>query len=144
MKFQVNIISKEVKAAAMVAENLFHPCSEMMDELRVKDDFKYNSGTGSEIVSKILGFNKTIQVFSYRPRNPFTKAVGYFDGKAIHINVNKISSLTHSDLVGMLCHEYLHFVGFNHGTGWRRNYKTQDKVLYSLPYFVSENIGRWL
>ena len=140
MRFQVNIISKEVKAAAIVAENLFHPCSEMMDELRVKDDFKYNSGTGIEVVSKISGFNKTIQVFSYKPWYAYSKAIGYSDSKGIHINLRKLGSLSHADIVGWLVHEASHQVGFTHSS----NYPSEFKNNFSVPYFLSSNVERWL
>jgi len=140
MKFQVNIISKEVKAAAIVAEGLFHPNSLMMEELGVKDDFKYNSGTGFEVFSKIMRFDKTIQIFSYKPWYVYSKAIGYSDSRGIHINLRKLGILSHADIVGWIVHEAMHQVGFSHGN----NYKTEDKVSFSVPYYVSSNIEKWL
>ena len=140
MRFQVNIISKEVKAAAILAEGLFDYQSAMMQELAEKDDFKYNSGTGLEIFLKISRFKKTIQVFSYKPWYAYSKAIGYSDSKGIHINLRKLGSLSHADIVGWLVHEASHQVGFTHSS----NYKTEEKVKFSVPYYISENISRWL
>jgi hypothetical protein len=138
-RFYVNVISKEIKLAAEIAKKLLSDKSPMLNDLSMQK-FAYNSGTGLEVYNKIVGCDKILPIFTYRPFNPFTLAVGYYDGKAIHINIRKLPSLDLKDLVGLLCHEYLHAVGFTHGN----NYKTQNKILYSVPYYVSENIGLWL
>lgn len=139
MKFDNRTIEPRVYKAIMDAEYLLLPDSKMMAELAVKDDFAFNSGTGKEVVHKIVNCNKKAAVYFYKPFNPFTKALGYSDGKDIHLNVRVFDKLSHNDLVGLLCHEWLHFL-FSHGN----NYKTEFKVKFSVNYFVSENVSRWL
>lgn len=139
-RFYINVINEKIKLAATDAEKLLEAESEMMKDLLFKNDFKFNSGTGYQVCEKLQLFNKSVPVFTYKPFNPFTKSMGYSDGKAIFINIRKLDSFSHQDLVGLLLHEYCHMVGFSHGN----NYKTADKVKYSVPYFVSENVGEWL
>lgn len=138
--FENRTNNPEITKAILKAEKLFRPDSTMMFDICKKNDFKYNSGTGEEVFQRIVNYKETVPVFTYRSRNPFTRALGYSDRYGIHINTRKLQGMSIQTLVGLLCHEYLHQVGFSHGN----NFKTQDKVLYSVPYFVSENIGRWL
>jgi predicted SprT family Zn-dependent metalloprotease len=110
----------------------------MANDLTMKTDWKY--GTKGDVLKTLLQEREPIHLFTYRPWNPFTKAIGYFDGKDIHININKLPRLSNSDLVGLLLHEYAHYCGFTHGN----NYKTEEKCLYSVPYYLSENVEKWL
>lgn len=139
-RFNVNVISKEVIEAAKVAERLLSPGSLMLEEIRLKNDFKYNSGTGEEVYQKIVNCDAIVPVFTYRPKWRFTKAIGYFGRDAVHINIYKLDELEHNELVGLLVHEWLHKAGFGHGN----NYKTKEKVLFSVNYFASENVSRWV
>ena len=139
-RFENRTLDKNINAATIIASNLLEINSEMLHDIFNKNDFKYNSGTGNEIVNKILKCDKISPIFFYKPFNPFTKAMGYSDGKAIYLNSRKFKDFSFNDLVGLLCHEYLHMVGFSHGN----NYKTEEKCLYSVNYFVSENIGKWI
>jgi hypothetical protein len=132
--------NSKVESAIKYAMGLLNYQSNMMQELAEKDDFKYNSGTGREVVDKIRSSNKTMKVFFYRPWNLFTKAMGYSNGKDVYINERKLDSFTYPDLVGLLLHEGLHGVGFSHGN----NYKTEEKCNHSVNYYVSENIQKWL
>jgi hypothetical protein len=133
-------ISPRIAGAIHAATNLFNHQSNMMQELREKDDFKFGSGSGYEITEKIKSFNKTIPVFTYRPWNPFTSALGYSKNGKIYINVRKLDSLEFSDLVGLLVHEMLHSIGFSHGS----NYPSEEKNMFSVPYYCSSNIQRWI
>jgi hypothetical protein len=137
-------IRPSIAAAIHAATNLFDYQSGMMQELAEKDDFKFNSGLGYEIVNKIRAFDKAVPVFTYRPWNPFTAALGYSKKGKVYINVRKLDSMEFSDLVGLMVHERLHAIGFNHGTGMYSNYKTEEACLYSVPYYCSENILKWL
>jgi hypothetical protein len=63
-RFHINVINDKVKNAAIDAERLLHYESNMMKEIRLKNDFKYQSGTGEEIYQKFAKCEKVIPVFS--------------------------------------------------------------------------------
>jgi hypothetical protein len=140
MRFRNCIISNEIDHAVKQVEKLLTPESTMIKELIGKDDFKYGAKYGADVVNKILEYRDPINVYSYKPLNPFTSAVGYFNGKAIYINVKALSNFNFKELTGLLIHEFSHYAGFSHGN----NFKTKDKCLYSVPYFLSENVDRWI
>lgn len=139
-KFKNCIVGYGIDKAIKIAESLFHPDSKMMTIIKYKDDFKYNSGKGIEIYNKIVSQNVELPVFTYKPKWPWSKAVGYYDGKSVYINQYVIQNLSQNEIVALLCHEAMHAHQFTHGN----NYKTRDKVLHSVPYFVSENIEEFL
>lgn len=140
MRFENRTLNNSIGFAITTASELLNANSKLMSELFYKNDWKYNSGTGIDVFYKITGSAKIAPIFFYKPFNPFTKAMGYSDGKAIYLNSRKFNDFSFNDLVGLLCHEYLHMVGFSHGS----NYKTSEKCLYSVNYFVSENVGKWI
>jgi hypothetical protein len=129
-----------VNEAIVSATSLLKKGSRLLLELEDKNDFLYDSGSGWAIVGKIANCQKVAEVRLYKTWNPWSKVMGYTNGVNIYINSRKLSSMSQADLVGLLCHEYLHIVGFRHGN----NYKTKEKCEKSVPYFVSENISRWL
>jgi hypothetical protein len=139
-RFDNRTLDKSLNLAIAKANELLSVDGKMLGNLLDKNDWKYDSGTGQEVFIKILGCTKLAPIFFYKPKNPFTRAMGYSDGKAIHLNSKKFKGFSFNDLVGLLCHEYLHMAGFSHGN----NYKTEEKCLYSVPYFVSENISKWM
>jgi predicted metallopeptidase len=140
-RFYVNVINDKVRDAALVAERLLQYESSMMKELRAKNDWKYNSGSGEEVYQKIVKCTAIAPILFYKAFNPWSSVIGYSDGKAIYINSRKINQLTHEDIVANLCHEWLHFgPGFSHGN----NYPSKEKNQFSVPYFVSSNIKKWL
>lgn len=140
MRFKNRTVHSKIDHAIWDAHRLLQPESSMMKTLEAKQDFKFGSGAGRDVVIGLLFPLVPLQVFTYRPINPFTSAIGYFDGEATHINSRKLPAMEHKDIVANLLHEYSHYAGFKHGN----NYKTQEKVLYSVPYYISENINRWL
>lgn len=145
MRFNNKTNNSDIATAITLAEKLLSEDSKMMQEIRHKNDFKFNSGSGEEVFNTL----KTpppwpIPIYTYRPKNPFTKAIAYRDSFGIHFNVYKIKKLETVSMTGTLLHELSHDEGFNHGTGWFANYKTKEKCLYSVPYFISENISKWL
>lgn len=144
MKFRNETGRYIVTAAADNASRLLSPLSRMLEDLRTKNDWKYGVVSGEQVYETFMDCEKVLPVRIYRPKWCFSKAIGYFDGDAIYLNRYKLDGLSNMQLVGLLCHEYSHAAGFNHGLGLRANYKTRDKVKYSVPYFISENIGRWL
>lgn len=145
MLFENKTNNSDITAAINLAERLLFTDSKMMSELYNKNDFKYGSGDGHEVAEKLQLLPPwPIPVYAYRPKNPFSKAIAYRDSFGIHFNIYKISKLTTVEMTGTLLHENAHERGFNHGTGWFANYKTDEKVKYSVPYFLSENVSKWL
>lgn len=139
MRFRNCVIDKDIAKAIIEANALLSEKSPMIEQIKLKNDFKYNSGTGEEVAKKLLEKTEPVSVFIYRPWNKWTSALGYFDGKSIYVNVRKLP-MNHFDLVGLLLHEYSHYAGFNHAN----NYKTNEKVMFSVPYFISENVRDWI
>lgn len=142
MKFLNMTTSKEIVDAIKLAEMLLVPYTSLFESVNRKDDWKFDHiQNGTEVSWNLCVKQRSpIPVFTYKPFNPFTKAIGYFDGKAIHINSRKLPFMTTVEITGMLLHEYAHYCGFTHGN----NFKTDFKCKYSVPYFLSENASRWL
>lgn len=140
MRFRNNIINLKVNEAAKIASMILESNSSLIKEIKNKNDFKFNSGTGEEISQNLLFQREPINIYCYKPFYPFSKAIGYYDGESIWINLRKMEAMDISDLVGLLLHEYAHYCGYKHGT----NYKSKYKCLYSVPYYLSENIKLWL
>lgn len=145
MKF-LNCTSKtEINHPIAVAEKLLTPESVMYNELKEKNDWKYNSGSSENVIRLLFYIQfKPVEIFLFRPKNPWTKMIGFSNGKDIFINIYRLDNLNVTDLIGLMLHEYAHHVGFNHGLGWFANYKTQDKCQYSVPYYLSSNVEKWL
>lgn len=136
-RFRNCIIDRNIIVAIQEAERLLLPESPLMALISVTK-FKYGAEKVN-VVEELTKQRDLINVYSYRPWNPFTKAIGYFDGKAIHININQLQNFDFKRMVGLLCHEYAHYCGFTHGSNW----VTEDKKKYSVPYFLSENVTRF-
>lgn len=142
-RFRNCIISSEVGSAIRVAEKLLSPESKMIQELESnKASFKYN--TPENFIELLLKKKEIINVYTYRPYNIWSKVIGHYSDGKIYLNLRKLPSMGHIDLVGFLLHEYAHYSGLHHGTGPTRNYITKDKLLYSVPYYLSENVAKWI
>jgi len=137
MRFVNNTYDLNVNRAIENANDLLTLYSKMANDISIKTDWKY--GVSGDVLNNLLQDREPIEIFTYRPWNPWTKAIGYFDGKAIHINIRRMP-MDITSITGLLLHEYAHYCGYTHGN----NYKTQDKCIYSVPYFLSENVHRWL
>ena len=127
-----------IDTAISDAESLLKPNSPVFKDILNKNDWKYDSGPGADIVARLIMPKPPIEVFYYKPIYPWSAALGYYDGESIHINYRKV--LNHSAIVGLLLHEYAHYCGFKHAN----NYKSKDKVLFSVPYWLSENVNKYL
>jgi hypothetical protein len=143
MRFKNCIIGKELTYPIQIAESLLTPYSIMYKDLQKNAGiFKYN--TPDNFLDLLLEKKEPISVFTYRPKNPWSKAIGYYSNGKIHLNIRKLPTMDKLDLVGFLLHEYAHYSGLNHGTGYTRNYITEDKLKYSVPYYLSENVKNWI
>lgn len=143
MRYRNCIIGKELSHPIQIAESLLTPYSLMTKELQKNAGiFKYN--TPDNFLELLLQKKEPISVFTYRPKNPWSKAVGYYSSGKIHLNIRKLPEMDKLDLIGFLLHEYAHYSGLHHGTGPLRNYITEDKLKYSVPYYLSENVKKWI
>lgn len=143
MRFRNCVISNEVKEAVNTAEMLLSPYSIMIKDLeKNKTIFKYD--TPENFIDLLLQKRDPINVYTFRSSNPFSKVIGHYSNGKIHLNLRKLPTMDHLDLVGFLLHEYAHYCGLNHGTGMFRNYITKDKLQFSVPYYLSENVSRWI
>jgi hypothetical protein len=140
MRFRNCIIDTKINEAVKIANGVLTAGSSLINDISNKDDFKYNSGHGIQVALNLILAREPINVYSYKSINPLTKAIGYFDGEAIWINTRKLDSLNMVDVVGLLLHEYSHYCGYKHGY----NFKSEEKCKYSVPYFLSENVKRWI
>jgi hypothetical protein len=122
------------------ANGLLSLHSVMLEDVLNKNDFKYNSGDGARVFNHLITCDKVAPVFFYKPKWIWSKAMGYSDGKAIHLNSRKFGSFSEADIIGLLIHEYSHIAGFSHGS----NYPSEEKNKFSVPYFLSSNIEKWL
>lgn len=148
-RFQNRTIHKEIDLAIKDAERLLAFDSPMMRDIRKKTDFQYDCGTGLEVAGNLLIPRATVPVFTYRPKYSGTSAVGNYDKGTISVNIYAIPELDHDEWVAWLLHELGHHHGFHHiDPGWwgyvRRNYQTDNKNKFSLPYFITVNTKRWL
>lgn len=137
-RFFINVIDEKVKIAAGIASAMLHQESYLMGLIKDKNDFKYDSGTGEQIYDKFKSTSFMLPVFSYKPLNRWTSAIGYYQSGRMFINGYKLPSMTVQEIAANLCHEYCHAIGYHHGN----NFKTEDKMLYSVPYYVSEHVQK--
>jgi len=140
-RFSNMTTQQKISDAIKIAESLLAYNSKMLIEISKKDDFRYDSGSGLQVFNKINSCEVSAPVFTYKPKWVFTKALGYSDKTGIYLNLRKLSSLDSASLVGLLCHEWLHFgPKFSHGN----NKPSEFKNTHSVNYFVSSNIETWL
>jgi len=140
MVFQNCIIDKKMIHAIKWAQLLLKGSSPMVLAILQKDDWRFNSGKSTDIILKLLTQRDPVNVFSYRPWNPFSKAIAYTDGKAIYFNIKKLDDISETEIVGCLLHEYAHICGFTHGN----NFPSEEKNDYSVPYYLSQNVKKWV
>lgn len=132
--------NQKITEAIDMAERLLRPDSKMAQDLIKKNDWKYDSGTGPDVVMELLKPRELVGVLTFRKLNPFSRVLGYQEENFIYLNVSYVTSASLSNLVGTLCHEYSHFCGFHHGN----NFTSKDKNFYSVPFYLSQNIHLWI
>lgn len=130
-------VSKLVEAIRLAESDFLHS-SEIMNAVRLKNDWKYGAGTGEEVAFELTKERPLISVYVSRASRP-TKALGVFANGVITFYDHYLETASIEDLRRSLRHEYSHYCGFNHNSAlWTSNYKTKDKCLYSVPYWLSE------
>jgi hypothetical protein len=142
-RFNLCAVSIKLHGAILSAEMLLSDPSHLLDDCFNKNDWKYNSGTGLDVYTALLNELEPINVYVVPSKN--TKAVAYFQNGNIYIYQSYLDSADLGELVGTLLHEYAHYCGFNHNSSFgTSNFKTKAKCLYSVPYYLSENVARWI
>jgi|688.fasta_scaffold133842_5 hypothetical protein len=143
-RFRNCIIDRNIHLAIDQAESLLSAGSRMIEDISNKNDFKYNSGIGSQIALNLISPRDLVNIFTYRPWTT-SKAIGYYKNGCIHLSLYFLDEFNFNDVVGLLLHEYAHHCGYNHYSAFgTSNFKTQHKVKHSVPYFLSENVEEWL
>lgn len=105
-----------------------------------KTDWKYNTPKMPKLREMLLAKTDTINIYTYRPKWRWSKAISYYDDNTIFYNIYKLESLSAKEIAANLCHEYSHALGFGHGN----NFVTDSKINHSIPYFISESILKGL
>lgn len=139
--FRNNTIgNNNINDGIKLAERYFSHDSKLIQLICEKTDWKYNTPKMPKLREMLLAKIDTINIYTYRPKWRWSKAISYYQNGAIYYNIYKLDSLTVQEIAANLCHEYCHALGFGHGN----NFKTQDKVNFSIPFFVSESILKGL
>lgn len=126
--------------AIRLAEADLTPGSTLLGQLAAKNDWKYNAGTGQAVFFQLTADRPPVSVYMAKG-NPQSAAVGAYANGVITLYEHYVDSATVDDIRACLRHEYSHYAGFNHASGplgITSNYKTKDKCLYSVPYWLSE------
>lgn len=126
--------------AIRLAEQDLAPQSEMMDAIYRKNDWKYNSGTGFNVFHELTEERPLVSVY-VKQGNPKSAAIGAYSNGVITLYEHYVERASVDELRASLRHEYAHYAGFSHISGpfgMTSNYKTKDKCLYSVPYWLSE------
>jgi hypothetical protein len=125
-----------INIAVAIANGELKSSSPLMVAISKKHDWKYVEWptSGFDVVNQLLSGPKQVNVFLYRPLNPWSSARAKFQNGAIHLNVHYVNKKTTTiqKLIGSLVHEYCHAAGFGHGN----NYRTKNKERYSVPFWA--------
>jgi hypothetical protein len=142
-RFNNCAVSGKLELAITSATLLLEEPSKLYNDVFYKNDWKYNSGSGIDVYKSLYKEKTPINVYVVPSKN--TKAVAYFQNGNIYIYQSYLDTASITNLVGTLLHEYAHYCGFNHNSSFgTSNFKTKAKSLYSVPYYLSENVSRWV
>lgn len=135
----------KVSMAAAVVSELLTEKSPLIQEVKFKK-FKYGSGTGYSVAENLLSLSGLVDIKLYYPRYKNSNAIGHFSEGNIFLNAYRAEGLMMNDLIGFILHELAHKLGYHHKSWiwFLNNRKTKDKCEFSVPYFLSENVERWV
>lgn len=124
--------------AIRLAEADLHPDSDLTGLVLDKNDWKYNAGTGQKVYLLLTQERPLVSVYMTKAKKK-TAALGVYSNGVITFYEHYVETATIEELRRSLRHEYAHYAGFNHFSSFMTsNYKTKDKCLYSVPYWLSE------
>jgi hypothetical protein len=110
--------------------------------IKVKKDFTFTKDEGTKVAEVLKAEanqafqTDDIEVRPYRTKWPWSSVIGYSDGENVYINMRKINSLSISDYVGNLVHEFCHHAGYGHGDN--NISRNTERKLKSVPYYCGE------
>ncbi len=140
-RFTLQAINQNLVKAKEIAESLLTANSKMMTDLAYKSDWAYPPiYSGQALVNLLIQEREPVAITTYRPWYWRSPVIAYHQSGVIHFNDRKFYQLDHISMTGTLLHEYAHYCGLSHGN----NYKTNHKVQFSVPYYISENIKLWI
>jgi len=133
--FYVKSDNYKLKVAADMVPRFF-------EQLKVVDlpmTFNHTKDRCGDVYLKIKRVDSLlITVTTYRPWNPWTKAIAYAQNNTIYVNERKLNSLEIADYVGNFCHETMHLLGYQH----KGNYVTEYN-LRTVPYVIGSLAEAW-
>ena len=142
MKFNVKYEgNRGVLVAACVAFNGVIP--ELFKELEKKMDFDMSNCRGRFIAQIIRDYRSTTQIKTYRPWNPWSKALAYVSPKepnVIYINSRRLNRSIAS-IAGSIAHETIHVLdnkytdaNFGHGNNSPKGKEN------TVPYWIGRRV----
>ena len=146
MRFENRTNYQIITDAIYKADSLLSPESVMAKDIIQKNDWKYGAPkSGSLVLLRLVATQpKPIPVFTYKPKKP-TLATGHVDAIGIHLNVNLIDKIQLSEVVGFALHEWAHVCDFDYWSPFgTSNFRTKNKELYSVNYWLTANAWRWV
>lgn len=136
MRFKNHTTNQNLTIACAMADAMLNPGSKLLKAVTAKNDWKYGTNITGRQVAVLLAMTplEPIPVVLYRPLNPWSKMRASWDGEVIAINPRYLAkdSTGVLQIIGSLIHEWGHVCGFKHGN----NFRTKDKELYSVPYWI--------
>lgn len=148
MRFINNTLSKEISLAIKIAEELLMPGSKMIEEISKKNDFKFDAGNGLQVAMNLIAPRKAIQINIYRPWYPWSKAIAEYSNGILSYSTYVLPKLSVTEIAANLLHEHSHHCGYHHtepGLMGKKlmNVPNENKIKFSVPYYLSSNIGSW-
>jgi hypothetical protein len=141
--FVVNSENQKLKEAGLI-------CAMFFRQLNLADfpqEFTHTNLTSYDVFIAIRNAaiylpDRYVIVETYRPKWPWSKAIGYTlpsKPNYIFINQNMLSTLENADYVGNFAHEFMHLIGFEH----KGNYPGKFRNLESVPYVIGSLAEAW-
>lgn len=151
MVTMVNDTGLQVMESAMNIVLAHYRDASFVNRIRTHQGFKNTDDTAGEIAQKIdRAANQNIQLVVYTTINPWSSAQAYTDAErvpqVIHFNMRQIqlrapTPLTIAAKVETLMHEFMHCLGYEHGTN--RAGPTQEMVpAKAAAIFVTDLIAQ--
>lgn len=111
----VHLDDTVIRAAATL---MTRHCTDKAFLAKVSEVKKFNhTNLSSREVADTLfnaAYSIDIEVRGYRTFNPWSKVIGYAEGKTIYVNLRKLQDLDIYERANNFYHEFCHLAGFSH------------------------------